>query len=174
MCPAPVWDQLARGPFDEDAKALGPWLQEALTRFPPSRPLTGLWFGLATPVDEAGAPQHAMYLAGTSEPDVSMEDHQWIYALDWRPDIRPAPLLELRRFPTGFEDPPREGEPEAAWALPLAYAASAVVQTLRNLPPGPWAAPATVTAVGYDSGDILVLGTLSRVGFRLNDRLDAF
>lgn len=162
-CPHPDWNELARLTY-EDTADLQDWLYRQFQLYPPRKPLAGLWFGLFNPIYDQGTVAD-IYVCGTKQFTPNPSDCQWAVGATWRPKGRYAHSKTLANI---YQIAYRENGlgNDAEYPLCLMYGA-AVVRELLNSPnvsnitnkigtPG--------VAVGFDSGDFVLLGRLTSSG----------
>ncbi len=150
------WQRLAAIRWDEDLCRLAVWLDFVLRDQPPQRTITGLWFGLFNPVVEEGAAAD-LYVAGNPYD----ADGEWAVSPRWvAPAARSIALAEMYRI--AYENKKGLGN-DAEYPLALGYAALAVrtLGTALNRRVLLGKAPSRTLEVGFDSGDSMVVGTLS-------------
>jgi len=184
--PHPDWPAFAALDYESDVRHLGTWLDQTFRVSEPPAATTGLWFGLFNPVENE-EPTADLYLAGGhAEPD----DADWLYDLDWRPGGRAHSVvldaIYRLSYPPGLltsasseaEKSAYESEAakklgnDAEYNLCLAYGVFAI----EALAEGDRAATLSHggverrIAVGFDSGDFVVLGSSSVGGFARKSR----
>ena len=157
------WARLRGLPFDE-LGSLQEWVQTAIFTESPDQPLQGLWFGIFNPVYGDG-PTADFYISGTDRFDPDPESNEWAGGPAWWPDSRYARSEVMESiYRTAYR--PGGLQNDAEYPLCLAYTAFAVRdllnvldarQVLRAIGP-------VGVAVGFDSGDFLLLGRYTRDG----------
>jgi hypothetical protein len=161
--PHPDWDELAGLPY-EDVADLQDWLYKQFQLYPPKKNLAGLWFGLFNPIYNQ-VPVADIYVCGTNQFTSDSSDGQWAVNADWRPKGRYAHSKILASI---YKIAYRENglENDAEYPLCLMYGA-AVVRELLNSPNVSAITEKCGTpgiAVGFDSGDFVLLGRLTSGG----------
>jgi hypothetical protein len=161
--PHPDWAALRELPYNE----LGPlyeWLDFVFEDWPPVV-LAGLWFGLYNP--RRGGETTADLRLGGSTRFTDDGGLEWAHELEYRPptSAHSAILRSIYSIAYGRESG-RLGN-AAEWSLCLAYGAFAVQVVLSSMDPlyvlGD--SDSVGVAVGFDSGDFLLVGRLSSQGF---------
>ncbi len=179
--PHPDWPAFAALDYESDVSHIGSWLDQTFRVSEPEATTTGLWFGLFNPV-ESGGPTADLYLAGGH---AQSGDAEWMYDLDWRPGGRAHSVvldaIYRLSYPPGLVTSESSDAEKSAYEsraanrlgndaeynLCLAYAVFAIealaegnrAATLRH------GGVERTIAVGFDSGDFVVLGSLSVGGF---------
>jgi hypothetical protein len=162
--PHPQWQRLEALPF-EDISALRDWIERPFRLDPPPQPLAGLWFGLFNPVYDDTAVAD-LYVCGSKHFEPDPEDNEWAASADWWPEHRYAHSSVLADiYEIAYE---RGGlRNDAEYPLCLAYAALAVRELLKAgaLQVVLESAGPVGVAVGFDSGDFVLLGRVAEAGF---------
>jgi hypothetical protein len=164
--PHPDWALLRRLPFSDLYPVLE-WLRRPFVEEPPTQLLRGLWFGLFNPISDSGETLADIYVSGSTRFDPDPRSNEWAVQPEWWPESRYAEsevLADVYRIayrPDGLGN-------DAEYPLCLAYGALAVREALRSLPTALilGAVPSLGVAVGFDSGDFVLLGELTRNGLR--------
>ena len=165
MRPHKDWQRLAALPYHE-TEALHEWIERPFDYDPPDATTAGLWFGIFNPVSKDGRPVADMYLAGSNRFEASQEDNTWAVDPDWWPRDRRAEstiLADIFRIAYADKDGLRN---DAEYPLCLAYACFAAKE-LVSLNAEMIAACSDQqmgVATGFDSGDFILLGELTRQG----------
>lgn len=177
--PPQDWARFRALELEPDVARLKHWLVSLLVADPPGTDARVLWFGLCNPVRD-GKPTADLAVRGfavhpdnpgpiTWEPSNSearSEVLAQIYALAY-PDAQRAGAGDASEE----EDEDDESGNDAEWTLCLAYA-GLVVRTLAiELAPELFLGQAAECELlfGFDSGDIIQLGTITQDGLRLHD-----
>jgi hypothetical protein len=163
--PHPDWRRLRSLPF-ADLSALTMWMQHVFSEPPPTRPLRGLWFGLFNPCDDSGDPSADIYVSGSERFNPDPGSPEWAVGPDWWPDARfagssvLADIYRLAYRGGGLGN-------DAEYPLCLGYGAFAVRESLGEVDPALIldASPTLGVAVGFDSGDFVLLGEFGPSGF---------
>jgi hypothetical protein len=157
------WGGFRKFPWD-DLSALVQWIEKPFRLEPPAEPLQGLWFGIFNPCYEKG-PVSDIYVCGSKRFDANPDDCEWAVGPDWWPELRYAHselMASIYRMVHEKNGPGGEAE----YLLCLGYGAIAVRELLNRVDsrvvldsvgtPG--------VAVGFDSGDFVLLGRFTRDG----------
>lgn len=164
------WDKLRALPY-ADLTTLTGWIQSPFQDEPPVRPLRGLWFGLFNPYSDG--PVADIYLCGSERFIPDPDDNLWAVGPDWRPKARYAEseiLKEIYRiaYCQGGSAAERKGALAngAEYPLCLGYGAFAVRELLTQLDAALilGKSESLGVAVGFDSGDFVLLGMLTDHG----------
>ncbi|MEM9353320.1 MAG: hypothetical protein AAGA92_09930 [Planctomycetota bacterium] len=170
--PHPDWSKLRELPYG-DLSPLIDWVQEPFREEPPPVPLRGLWFGLFNPCLEDNTPVADMYVCGSERFEPDPHDNSWACGPDWWPDSRYANstvLAELysiayRRSPQATDKEGCLGN-DAEYPLCLGFGAFTVRELLEQIEPSLilGRSDRLGVAIGFDSGDFLLLGELTKGG----------
>ncbi|MHB1557244.1 MAG: hypothetical protein ACYC61_07175 [Isosphaeraceae bacterium] len=170
--PHPDWVGLRALRYD-DLEPLVQWVQRPFRDEPPVRPLRGLWFGLFNPCYGGRNPAANLYVCGSERFSVDPDDKDWVVGPEWWPEdryARSAVLADLYRiaYRQGASRDERTGclGNDAEYPLCLGYGALAVRELLGAVEPSLLLGRADEVgvAVGFDSGDFVLLGRLVRDG----------
>jgi hypothetical protein len=159
--PHKSWPRLRDLPY-ADTSALSEWLEKVFESEPPPHDIRALWFGLFNPVYD-GEVAADMYVSGSKrfEPDDLSFD--WACDPEWWPETGYAHSEVLRAiYRIAYKEAGLGNDAE--YPLCLGYAALVVRQILdptdqlllTNRPDGHFG-----VAVGFDSGDAVLLGRCS-------------
>ena len=170
--PHPDWAKLRALPYS-DLSPLLEWVQVPFREEPPAVPLQGLWFGLFHPCPDGRTPVADIYVSGSERFDPDPHDNSWAVGPDWWPDARyanSAVLADIYRI--AYRQGARVAEQkgclgnDAEYPLVLGYGAFAVRELLGQVePPLVLGGSASLgVAVGFDSGDFVLVGRLVRDG----------
>jgi hypothetical protein len=170
--PHPDWPKLRALPYS-DLSSLIDWVEVPFRDEPPGAPLKGLWFGLFNPCPDGATPVADIYVCGSERFDPDPNDNSWAVGPDWWPDSRyanSAVLAEIYRI--AYRQGARVAEQKAAlsndaeYPLCLGYGAFAVRELLEQVKPELVLGGSTSVgvAVGFDSGDFVLVGQLVRDG----------
>lgn len=171
-CPHPDWAAFRELPFG-DVSPLLDWVQTPFRDEPPEAPLKGLWFGLFNPCPDGRTPVADIYVCGSERFEPDPDDNSWAVGPDWWPEFRYARsgvLAQIYRiaYRQGQTTAEREEclENNAEYPLCLGYGAFAVRELLAQVEPSLLLGPSESigVAVGFDSGDFVLLGTLTSDG----------
>ena len=157
------WERLAALPYD-DLDDLREWIEKPFREEPSKKKLAGLWFGLFNPV-YYGKPVADIYVCGSTRFDPSPDDNSWAVGPDWWPEGRYAHssvLVKLYKIAYRKDGLGNDAE----YPLCLAYGSLAVRDLLRDAAPSVLlrSSRSLGIAVGFDSGDFVLVGKLSKAG----------
>jgi len=166
------WAELRSLPY-ANLSPLFVWIQRPFREQPPARPLQGLWFGLFNPCYDGRTPVADIYVCGSERFHADAKDNSWAVGPDWWPDARyarSAVLADVYRI--AYRQEGRTDDPEeclgndAEYPLCLGFGAFAVRELLGQVEPSLLLGLATSigVAVGFDSGDFVLVGRLVRDG----------
>jgi hypothetical protein len=157
------WEKLRILPYD-DLDDLREWIEKPFRYEPSSKKLAGLWFGLFNPVYEQMAVAD-IYVCGSTRFDANPADNSWAGGPDWWPEDRYAHSPVLARIYKIAYRKSGLGN-NAEYPLCLAYGGLAVGDLLRACDPAEFLgrSPSLGIAVGFDSGDFVLVGSLSKSG----------
>lgn len=144
-----------------DLCRLEKWITDVFSTAPPPRKIRGLRFGLFHPESE-GRPSCDLYLAGASWFD--HQSHTWAYDQSYLAPTTPQSLVLDQLYLVSVED--RFDGRAAIVHLCLWYGLLAVAELCRRhstLLRG--TAARRGVGVGFDGGDIIVVGAHSKAGF---------
>ncbi len=163
--PHPSWQNLRNLPYD-DLTELREWICRPFLEEPLPASITGLWFGLFNPIYDGEAVAD-LYVSGSSKFEANESDGEWATETTWWPTNRyshSAVLAEIFRIAYSKNGLGNEAE----YPLRLAYASLAVKRLLNEVGPSlvAWTNRVIGIAVGFDSGDFILLGQASRHGLR--------
>jgi hypothetical protein len=170
--PHPDWAKLRALPY-ADLSPLIEWIQEPFREEPPAVPLKGLWFGLFNPCPDGRTPVAEIYVCGSHRFDPDPYDNSWVVGPDWWPDSRYASSAVLADlYQIAYRQGVRVAEQkrclgnDAEYRLCLGYGAFAVLQLLEQIEPSLvlGRSYSLGVAVGFDSGDFVLVGRLVRDG----------
>lgn len=151
------WETLRALPYD-DLSSLESWIIQPFILDPPPPTLAGLWFGMFLPIID-GETVMDIYVCGSERFIDNPNDNSWAVGPDWWPQWRYAESSVLAQI---YRITNAEGGVgfDAEYPLTLGYGSLAVKHLMQkhgaNLLPSP-AQPIGV-AVGFDSGDFILLG----------------
>lgn len=158
------WNKL--GSFDyQETEELDIGIRELFKNDPPADTTAGLWFGIFNPVDENDQTVADFYVSGSDRFDPDPEDNSWAVGPDWWPENRYANSRILSAI---YRIAYSEGGlgNDAEYPLCLAYTCL-VVRDLLNHNSDlicRCSKQHMGVAAGFDSGDFLLLGKLTRQG----------
>jgi hypothetical protein len=172
--PHPDWTKLRVLPF-ADLSPLLEWVREPFHEEPAEIPLKGLWFGLFNLCPDGRTPVADIYVCGSERFDPDPDDNSWAVGPDWWPDSRYANSKVLANiYRIAYRQGARVAEQkgclghDAAYPLVLGYAAFAVRELLGLIEPSLVLGRSHTlgVAVGFDSGDFLLIGELTNSGLK--------
>jgi hypothetical protein len=165
QCPHPHWSQIREIDFEFDAIALSNWVARLISQAESSAQFQGLWFGLNNPILD-GAASADVYVRASA----GFEDH----SLDWAssPIYHPQPAYLHSRvlqaiYKVAYGEPHGLGN-DAEYPLVLGYGAMLARAALESTS---WSGPFSSlrgAAAGFDSGDLLFLGSFDGGRFSAN------
>ena len=135
----------------------------------PTVTLKGIWFGLFNPCPDGRNPVADIYVCGSERFDPDPDDNSWAVGPDWWPDKRYAESvvladiyrLSFRQRASAADQKGCLGN-DAEYPLVLGYGAFAVRELLGQVAPSLLLgrSDSLGVAVGFDSGDFVVVGRL--------------
>jgi len=155
------WGRIGELDFDSDVAELEKWVTGVLKKEPPPSSVKAFWFGIFNPVYD-GETSCDTYIAGASAFDPDDESFEWACNPDYFPDGRYAHSTILEEIYQTVNGSPASAMGE--YVLCLAYTAFAVRELARRVDKTMWLGKSKERglAVGFDSGDGLLLEPLSR------------
>jgi hypothetical protein len=170
--PHPDWAKLRALPYADLSRLLD-WLQEPFLEEPSAVPLRGLWFGLFNPCPDGRTPVADIYICGSERFDPHPHDNGWAVGPERQPNARYANSAELAdvyrvAYRQGASIAEQEGclGNDAEYPLCLGYGTFAVRELLGQVEPSLvlGRSDSLGVAVGFDSGDFVLIGELTRHG----------
>lgn len=170
LCPHPDWDKLRGLPYG-NISPLVDWIESTFRDEPSPTPLKGLWFGLFNPCPDGRTPVADIYVSGSERFDPDPLDNSWAVGPDWWPEGRyagSAALADIYRiaYRQGVRGSEREAclGNDAEYPLVLGYGAFVVRELLGQVTPSLVLGESNSLgiAVGFDSGDFVSVGQLTR------------
>lgn len=167
-CPHSDWAKLRGLPYAVLSSLLE-WVQKPFREELPVFPLKGLWFGLFNPCPDGRTPVADIYVCGSERFDPDPNDDSWAVGPDWWPEARyanSAVLADIYRIANRQGTPLAEQKEclgnVAEYALVLGYGAFAVRELLGLVEPALLLGQSASLgiAVGFDSGDFVLVGRL--------------
>lgn len=161
------WSRVREFDYFEDKQRLERWLKRVLKNQPPTRTIKAFWFGLYNPL-VSRKPTSDVYLSGSREFTASETDFEWACGPAYFPNQRYAKSKALRHIyatvSEGGEGIPTLGE----YVVCLGYAAIAIKLLASELDSKLWLGTLKqrAVAVGFDSGDGMLLGYLTPDGWQ--------
>jgi hypothetical protein len=162
--PASVWHPLLHLDYENDARRRTDWLRNLLTEEPPLADINGLWFGLYNPYLRDGLATSCLYLAGSRRFDSHKDPREWACRAEYLPEGRysSSSILKTIYRTVNAERSGVTGLGE--YTLCLGFSCLLVAEWCR----GPMrakllgSAPLRGVAVGFDSGDAVLIDVLTR------------
>ncbi|MEX0676566.1 MAG: hypothetical protein WD063_05795 [Pirellulales bacterium] len=159
--PSPIWKKLSTLNFEGDCRQLAHWLKQLLIAEPPENEINGFWFGLFNPIVD-GEPTAGLYLCGSTRFDPKREDPDWPCNPGYFPDGRYADSTVLDSiYKTAYEKK-SDVSNFAEYVLCLGYVSLIAARWCRGAmqPMLLGNTPLRAVAVGFDSGDRLLIDVL--------------
>jgi hypothetical protein len=155
------WGEIAKLDFEADVAAMAKWLEGVLQSEPPPSTVKAFWFGIFNPVYD-GVTTSDTYIARANEFDPDDESFDWACDPAYFPDDRYAHSQILHRIYQTVTGSPASLMGE--YILCPAYTAFAVRDLAKRLDKQLWLGNSKERglAVGFDSGDAIILESLSR------------
>ena len=172
--PHPDWAGLRALPYDDLAPMLE-WVRQPFCEEPPAAPLKGLWFGLFNPCRDGRTPVADIYVCGSERFDPDPHDNSWAVSPEWWPNARHANSVVLSDiYRIAYRQGARVAEQkgclgnDAEYPLALGYGAFAVRELIGQIEPSLvlGRSDSLGVAVGFDSGDFVLLGELTASGLK--------
>jgi hypothetical protein len=162
-CPHADWRPLRDLPYD-DISSLLDWLRQLIEADSPASALRGLWFGIFNPHRDGHASAD-FYISGSERFDADPDSNAWAVRPAWRPNGREA-FSEIMASIYAIAYGAGGLGNDAEYPLCLAYTALAVRELLNTLSPRTVlsAVGSVGVAVGFDSGDFILLGRTTADG----------
>lgn len=162
--PHPDWQRVLALDIEGDLERLKGWLESMFVAEPPPASVTGLWFGLFSPIRE-GRASTDLHLSGSP---YDPEDADWASRVAWAPSASEARSQVLDEISQIVE--PALAVYEADYALGLAYGGLAVRWLATDIDRSVLLAGADerVLFVGFDAGDRLCIGKVDARGLRFS------
>jgi hypothetical protein len=163
------WDKLQRLAY-EDLDDLRDWIEKPFRLDSSSVKLAGLWFGLFNPIYKRN-PVADIYVCGSTQFDSTPDDNSWAVDPDWCPEHRYAKSAILAKIYKIAYGKGGLGN-DAEYPLCLAYGCLAVRDLIQIMDPKLFLGLSSTLgiAVGFDSGDFIPIGTLTKRGLTLFPR----
>lgn len=155
------WAEVGELDFDSDVAELERWLCSVLKKEPPPSSVKAFWFGIFNPLYD-GKTSCDTRIAGASEFDPDDESFEWACDPDYFPQSRYAHSMILHETYQIVSSSPASAMGE--YVLCLAYTAFAVRELAKRIDKELWLGKSKLRglAVGFDSGDGVILDALSR------------
>jgi len=166
LAPNPVWAKIAKLDIDADQQGLRDWLVPLLTTSPPDQSIVAYYVGLfETALDDRET--LLLYLSGSTHFDPADAYGDWTGDPAYFPEDRYALSAVLDQIYQLLVKADTAGEP-GIYVLGLGYPCLVMRDLLAQLDPKLTlgARKSRVVAVGFDEGDLIILGQLTREGWR--------
>lgn len=165
------WTRLAALDWSAGGEQVRRWVPDLLDEEPPPSDLSGLWFGLVNPIT-AGTVRSDIHLVGTRDYDPDDADYEWTLTGIYYPAAYANPSCLEQLYAIAYENEHGLGN-DAEWALALAFCCAATAYALEPLNAVSVSASGRRIgiAAGFDDGDFLALGELTRDRFQLQPKL---
>ena len=154
-----------------DTVEIEKWLENVFTPNPLSDEIKALWFGMFNLNDDKDEMSADIYVSGTNEFDIDDEAAEWACDPIYFPDNRYAKSSILDNIcHIAYDQNSNEPlENNAEYPLSLAYGCFIIKELMTTLPiPLILGESKNVyVAVGFDSGDFILIGNLDIHGFHL-------
>ncbi len=169
ISPSPAWSSIRRLDFEDDSADLRLWLEKVLSSEPPSQEVNAFWFGLFNPVLDNGETSCGLYVSGSTSFDPEDETAEWAVPTgdSYLPEGRYA---HSRVLGDAYRLVNKNGVADIGeYVLCLGYASLAVRTISRSLSPKLLLGrrKSRAIAVGFDSGDFIILDDISTQRFPL-------
>ena len=163
------WSALRTLDFTADAKRLKRWLTGVLTKEPPQENIKAFWFGLFNPIVDDKA-TCGMYMAGSKIFDAADETFDWACDPDYLPNGRYAKSQVLDEIYRKVDRPKGSVSEYGEYVLCLGFV-GLIIRTLADtIDAETWLgnSKARAVAIGFDSGDGILLGSITKTGWQPN------
>ena len=163
------WSALRKLDFAADEKRLKRWLQGVLTKEPPQKSIKAFWFGLFNPIVEDKA-TCGIYIAGSKNFDAADETFDWACSPDYSPKGRYAKSQVLDEIYRKVGKAKGSVSEYGEYVLCLGFG-GLIINTLANtIDAETWLgnSMARAVAIGFDSGDGILLGSITKTGRHQN------
>ncbi len=163
------WSALRKLDFAADEKRLKRWLQGVLTKEPPQKSINAFWFGLFHPIVEDKA-TCGLYMAGSKNFDAADETFDWACDPDYFPNGRYAKSQVLDEIYRKVDKAKRSVSEYGEYVLCLGFGGLIIKTLADRIGPETWLgnSKARAVAIGFDSGDGILLGSITKTGWHQN------
>lgn len=164
------WQKFIELPYNNTAD-MAKWLENVLLSDPLPNDIKALWFGMFNLENDNDEMSADIYVSGANEFDIEDEAAEWACDPIYFPDKRYSKSLILdnicRIAYDQNSDEPLENDAE--YPLSLAYGCFIIKELMTTLPIQLILGKTTnvYVAVGFDSGDFILIGYLDTKGFHL-------
>jgi hypothetical protein len=161
--PSPVWRSLLHLDYENDAREMAEWFGDLLRSEPPSANVNGLWFGLSNPILR-GQPTSCLHLAGSTRFNPQQSPPEWASGPQYFPEGWSFFSRVLKTIYRAVKESRDDIGSQGEYTLCLGHSCLVVAEWCR----GPMRAallgdaPLRAVAVGFDSGDALLIDVLRR------------
>lgn len=161
------WSTLRKLDWSTDRSRVKQWLSRLLTKEPPAKNIKAFWFGLFNPIIK-GKATCGLYVAGAKEFDPDDDTFEWSCGPTYFPDGRYAQSQVLDVIYQKVKNAKGSVSSYGEYVLCLGYAGLVVKQIASTLSVETWlgTSASRAVAVGFDSGDGVLLGTITRRGWK--------
>jgi hypothetical protein len=166
------WKRMAKIDYDSDVARLRSWIPRVYKKEPPPFVTVGLYFGLCNPctLNDYGEPGRIwadMYIGMLGQYQPRDSKQKWLWGENRHyPECGYARSKALRRiYQIAYADEDEGLGNEAEYPLCLAFGALAVCSLLRSLLAKVRVEAPVGIVVGFDEGDLLTIGELTKAGF---------
>ncbi len=163
------WSALRKLVFAADENRLERWLQGVLTKDPPQKSINAFWFGLFNPIVEDKA-TCGMYVAGSKDFDAADETFDWACGPDYFPNGRYADSKVLDEIYRKVDKAEGSVSEYGEYVLCLGFGGLIINTLADRIGPEIWLgnSKARAVAIGFDSGDGILLGSITKTGWHPN------
>lgn len=165
VAPSPDWGKLSGLDYGVDQKLLEDWLRQTLISSRPADGVLAYYFGLFNS-KSGGKETIQLYISGSDEYDEDDDSADWASGPVYFPDNRYAPSKVLTQL---YQSLPTDHNAFSIgeYVLCLGYACVAVRNLMQSIDLTLLlgGADERVVAVGFDEGDVVTVGKLTRNGF---------
>jgi len=166
--PSKAWESIRALDFEADAVTLRRWLENVLSIEIPAQSIAAFWFGLINPVLGNGQTTCGLYISGTTtfDPGDETGDCFCLTGESYLPERRNADSQVLQETYRAVAGPDAAGIGE--YVLCLGYACMAIRNACEEVGPKLLIGnrESRAVAVGFDSGDFILLGSIGRDGWQ--------
>lgn len=169
LLPAKELNALRSLDYESELADLTARLQSGVAAAPPPKTPGGIYFGLFLPGRADGSIVADFCLAATDEHDPADAECHWVSSLDYFPLGAQAGSQVLERIYQLFPNLSEDVRTTAEIVLCLGYTSFVVAHVLNAPGFRAWCEDGRVipVAVGWNSGDLLLIGELTADGFRV-------
>lgn len=160
------WSALRKLDFSDDQMRLHQWLTGLLTDEPPPKGIKAFWFGLFNPVVK-GKTTCGMYIAGSNTFDAEDDTFEWACDPAYFPDGRYADSHILNEIYQSVSKAKGFVSSYGEYVLCLGFAGLVAKHLAATIGARTWlgTSRSRSLAVGFDSGDGVLLGSVTKSGW---------